>query len=153
MLHTPFVWNIKRLGHAGEDHAHFETGFPTPYSCAYARAQRGVFRGSWVLDNGKRVKYLLHEYNYAWTPEVLPVIEPWTVLLYRCVRLPLFASCRVRLGSRTEDLAAIKTHQWFAGFDWGGVQAGECFNQVTFFFFFSHDLFFVPCQRLNNDKC
>lgn len=35
----------------------------------------------------------------------------------------------VRLGSRTEDLAAIKTHQWFAGFDWGGVQAGECFNQ------------------------
>lgn len=25
---------------------------------------------------------------------------------------------------------AIKTHQWFAGFDWGGVQAGEYFNQV-----------------------
>ncbi|CAM9552261.1 unnamed protein product [Sphacelaria rigidula] len=35
-----------------------------------------------------------------------------------------------RLGSKPEDLSAIKTHQWFAGFDWGGVQAGECYNQV-----------------------
>lgn len=37
---------------------------------------------------------------------------------------------RERLGAKTGDLVAIKTHQWFAGFDWGGVQAGECSNQV-----------------------
>ncbi|CAM9579284.1 unnamed protein product [Pylaiella littoralis] len=34
-----------------------------------------------------------------------------------------------RLGSKADDMTAIKTHQWFAGFDWGGVQAGEYFNQ------------------------
>ncbi|CAM9116929.1 unnamed protein product [Ectocarpus sp. 12 AP-2014] len=34
-----------------------------------------------------------------------------------------------RLGSKADDITAIKTHQWFAGFDWGGVQAGECYNQ------------------------
>lgn len=37
---------------------------------------------------------------------------------------------RERLGAKPGDLVAIKTHQWFAGFDWGGVQAGECSNQV-----------------------
>lgn len=29
-----------------------------------------------------------------------------------------------------DDVAVIKRHQWFAGFDWGGLQAGEYFNQV-----------------------
>ena len=37
---------------------------------------------------------------------------------------------RERLGSKADGITAIKTHQWFAGFDWGGVQAGEYFNQV-----------------------
>ncbi|CAM9148873.1 unnamed protein product [Chrysoparadoxa australica] len=35
-----------------------------------------------------------------------------------------------RLGSgRGADLSAVKTHQWFAGFDWGGAAKGEYFNQ------------------------
>ncbi|CAM9229051.1 unnamed protein product, partial [Hapterophycus canaliculatus] len=34
-----------------------------------------------------------------------------------------------RLGSKADGIAAIKTHQWFAGFDWGGLKAGEYFNQ------------------------
>lgn len=42
----------------------------------------------------------------------------------------LVGDIRERLGSKADDIAAIKTHQWFAGFDWGGVQAGEYFNQV-----------------------
>lgn len=36
-----------------------------------------------------------------------------------------------RLGSKADDITAIKTHQWFAGFDWGGVQAGDSFNQAS----------------------
>ncbi|CAM9424755.1 unnamed protein product, partial [Laminaria digitata] len=36
-----------------------------------------------------------------------------------------------RLGGKADDIAAIKTHQWFAGFDWGGVQTGDCFNQAS----------------------
>lgn len=28
---------------------------------------------------------------------------------------------------------AMKTHQWFAGFDWGGVQSGEYFNQASMY--------------------
>ncbi|CAM9217278.1 unnamed protein product [Choristocarpus tenellus] len=34
-----------------------------------------------------------------------------------------------RLGAREGDVKTIMTHQWFAGFDWGGVQRGESFNQ------------------------
>ncbi|CAM9419992.1 unnamed protein product [Ascophyllum nodosum] len=34
-----------------------------------------------------------------------------------------------RLGSKADDVATIKTHQWFAGFDWGGLQAGDFFHQ------------------------
>ncbi|CAM9114477.1 unnamed protein product [Phaeothamnion confervicola] len=33
-----------------------------------------------------------------------------------------------RLGARAADMARIKTHQWFASFDWGGVSKGECFQ-------------------------
>ena len=40
---------------------------------------------------------------------------------------------RERLGSKADGINAIKTHQWFAGFDWGGVQAGEYYNQVRLF--------------------
>lgn len=49
------------------------------------------------------------------------------VIVLRVCRVVVF---RERLGSKADDMAAIKTHQWFAGFDWGGVQAGEYFNQV-----------------------
>jgi hypothetical protein len=34
-----------------------------------------------------------------------------------------------RLGSKPGDISLLKTHQWFAGFDWGGVSRGEYFNQ------------------------
>eukprot|EP00611_Tribonema_gayanum_P000378 TRINITY_DN10252_c1_g1_i1.p1 TRINITY_DN10252_c1_g1~~TRINITY_DN10252_c1_g1_i1.p1 ORF type:complete len:115 (+),score=18.97 TRINITY_DN10252_c1_g1_i1:213-557(+) len=34
-----------------------------------------------------------------------------------------------RLGAKAGDLAVLKTHQWFAGFDWAGVARGEYFNQ------------------------
>ena len=34
-----------------------------------------------------------------------------------------------RLGSKPGDLALLKTHQWFAGFDWGGLSRGEYLNQ------------------------
>lgn len=37
---------------------------------------------------------------------------------------------RERLGSKADGMNAIKTHQWFAGFDWGGLKAGEYFHQV-----------------------
>lgn len=49
------------------------------------------------------------------------------VVMTICVSVVLF---RERLGSKADDMTAIKTHQWFAGFDWGGVQAGEYYNQV-----------------------
>lgn len=50
--------------------------------------------------------------------------------VHACLSLLLLFSFRERLGSKADDMAAIKTHQWFAGFDWGGVQAGEYYNQV-----------------------
>lgn len=34
----------------------------------------------------------------------------------------------LRLGVKKSDIAAIKSHQWFAGFDWGGLARGEYFN-------------------------
>ncbi|CAM9525876.1 unnamed protein product [Discosporangium mesarthrocarpum] len=36
---------------------------------------------------------------------------------------------RERLGANAGDVNKIKTHQWFAGFDWGGVQQGESFDE------------------------
>mmetsp|Transcript_2904 Transcript_2904/g.4384 ORF Transcript_2904/g.4384 Transcript_2904/m.4384 type:complete len:966 (+) Transcript_2904:142-3039(+) len=33
-----------------------------------------------------------------------------------------------RLGSKEDDMSAIKTHQWFAGFDWAGLSRGEFFH-------------------------
>lgn len=36
-----------------------------------------------------------------------------------------------RLGSKPEDVVFIKSHQWFAGFDWAGIYAGESYDQVS----------------------
>lgn len=60
-------------------------------------------------------------------PEFIRIESPMIMLVDHARET---TSCRERLGAKPGDLVAIKTHQWFAGFDWGGVQAGECSNQV-----------------------
>lgn len=56
---------------------------------------------------------------------------------------PIILSSRERLGSKADDMTAIKTHQWFAGFDWGGVQSGEYVNQVIYWVLRSSHRYFL----------